>query len=257
MEINASVPNLKANNLFGGGISSDERYVIAYNEKAGGSEEFSVSQANLSRNQSESLFGVKIPEEESFSLDVEFHLDDDEDDDSDDSGSCANDIVPFSKLTHSSAGENNDSLSIVFEDSGCADKSEKSVESSDEIVFQEDSNHNNKMISDLPSSGTTGSSRPPKSLSEQRSHSARKLDKSEPVQKSYLYIQMQLCRRETLKDWLCASTNEPRSSEEIWDMFGQIVSAVEYVHVSGLMHRDLKVQGVPNCSLFSYMYRYW
>ncbi|XP_022341698.2 eukaryotic translation initiation factor 2-alpha kinase 3-like isoform X2 [Crassostrea virginica] len=248
MEINASVPNLKANNLFGGGISSDERYVIAYNEKAGGSEEFSVSQVNLSRNQSESLFGVKIPEEESFSLDVEFHLDDDEDDDSDDSGSCANDIVPFSKLTHSSAGDNNDSLSIVFEDSGCADKSEKSVESSDGIVFQEDSNHNNKMISDIPSSGTTGSSRPPKSLSEQRSHSARKLDKSEPVQKSYLYIQMQLCRRETLKDWLCASTNELRSSEEIWDMFGQIVSAVEYVHVSGLMHRDLK----PSNIFFSY-----
>lgn len=165
---------------------------------------------------------------------MEFRLDD-----SDDSGSFANNIVPFSELTHYSGDDENDSFSIVFEDSGCADKSGKSS-SSGGIVFQTESSHN-KHIVDIPSE--SGDYRPKTlSLSEQRSHSARKLDKSSAATlKSYLYIQMQLCRRETLKDWLCASTSAPRSSEAIWDMFGQIVSAVEYVHDSGLMHRDLKV----------------
>lgn len=249
LNINESVP-LNANNLFGGGISNDARYVINYNERAGGSEEFSVTQAGLSVSKSESgnlMFGQMI-EEDSCSLDVEFRLDD-----SDDSGSFSNNIVPFSNLTHSSGDTVDNSFSIVFEDSGCADKSEKSTTSSGGVIFHDDSNHsNNKHVIDTPSSSqlnSTNSSRP-KPLSEQRSHSARKLDSSSPtpVQKSYLYIQMQLCRRETLKDWLCASTNEHRSSEEIWDMFGQIVSAVEYVHDSGLMHRDLK----PSNIFFSY-----
>lgn len=252
LNINESVP-LNANNLFGGGISNDARYVINYNERAGGSEEFSVTQAGLSVSKSESgnlMFGQMI-EEDSCSLDVEFQLDD-----SDDSGSFSNNIVPFSNLTHSSGDTVDNSFSIVFEDSGCADKSEKSTTSSGGVVFHDDSNHsNNKNVIDTPSSSqlnSTNSSRP-KPLSEQRSHSARKLDSSSPtpVQKSYLYIQMQLCRRETLKDWLCASTNEHRSSEEIWDMFGQIVSAVEYVHDSGLMHRDLKVWTLAKFVLIS------
>lgn len=245
LNINESVPH-NANNLFGGGIGNDARYVINYNQRAGGSEEFSVTQAGLSISKSESgnlMFGQMI-EEDSCSLDVEFQLDD-----SDDSGSFSNNIVPFSKLTHSSGDTVDNSFSIVFEDSGCADKSEKSTTSSGGVVFQDDSNHNNN-IHDMETSSqlnNSNSSRP-KTLSEQRSHSARKLDSPSPspVQKSYLYIQMQLCRRETLKDWLCASTNVHRSSEEIWDMFGQIVSAVEYVHDSGLMHRDLKVWTLAN-----------
>lgn len=41
LNINESVL-FKVNNLFGGGISNDVRYVINYNERVGGSEEFSV-----------------------------------------------------------------------------------------------------------------------------------------------------------------------------------------------------------------------
>jgi serine/threonine protein kinase len=231
--LNDRIQKNDSTNPFGGGIN-DDRYVITSNERAGGSQEFSVAEATLSLDKTESshhLFGQSIEEESS--VDVEFRLDD-----SDDSGSFANNVVPFSEVTRTGDGEN-DSFSIVFEDSGCADKSGKSS-SSGGVVFQSESSHN-KHIVDIPSE--SGDSRP-KTLSEQRSHSARKLDRSgasTATWKSYLYIQMQLCRRETLKDWLCASTNEPRSSEVIWDMFGQIVSAVEYVHDSGLMHRDLKV----------------
>lgn len=60
------------------------------------------------------------------------------------------------------------------------------------------------------------------------------------VEKVYLYIQMQLCRKDTLKDWL--KTNcENRDKTTIFDLFYQIVDAVEYVHSQDLIHRDLKV----------------
>lgn len=60
------------------------------------------------------------------------------------------------------------------------------------------------------------------------------------AEKVYLYIQMQLCRKDTLKDWL--KTNcENRDKTTIFDLFYQIVDAVEYVHSQDLIHRDLKV----------------
>lgn len=59
-------------------------------------------------------------------------------------------------------------------------------------------------------------------------------------QKLYLYIQMQLCQPESLKDWLNGNTLN-RDKYQLLNMFHQIVSAIGYVHQCGLMHRDLKV----------------
>lgn len=61
-----------------------------------------------------------------------------------------------------------------------------------------------------------------------------------PVPLSYLYIQMQLCRKQSLKDWLFDSDATVRATESL-PIFKQIVEAVEYVHLKGLIHRDLKV----------------
>ena len=58
----------------------------------------------------------------------------------------------------------------------------------------------------------------------------------------YLFIQMQLCRRESLKEWL--RDMPPTSTDTVLQMFDQIVQAVEYVHLQGLIHRDLKVRTV-------------
>jgi len=70
------------------------------------------------------------------------------------------------------------------------------------------------------------------------------------AEKVYLYIQMQLCRKDTLKDWL--KTNcENRDKSTIFDLFYQIVDAVEYVHSQDLIHRDLKVRAIKiNRSVF-------
>lgn len=56
----------------------------------------------------------------------------------------------------------------------------------------------------------------------------------------YLFIQMQLCMKKSLKDWLKDNIYN-RCRSEVLHIFEQIVRAVEYVHMQGLIHRDLKV----------------
>lgn len=64
--------------------------------------------------------------------------------------------------------------------------------------------------------------------------------------KVYLYIQMQLCRKENLKDWMAQRClPELREHTQCLDIFLQIAEAVDFLHSKGLMHRDLKV-GVKN-----------
>ncbi len=177
----------------------------------------------------------------------------------------------------------NDSFSIVFEDSGCGDKSEKSKSSSDDIedvgyaqdsswVEKEEDDSGSKSLSRSPelqlmsrSPAKSFSTSPPKnkSLSKAKSSNQTVLSTSPnrpkalelveykpllgyflptptPTSKLYLYIQMQLCRKESLKDWLHANTLN-RDRLQLLDIFDQIVSAVDYIHDNGLMHRDLKV----------------
>ncbi|XP_049885543.1 eukaryotic translation initiation factor 2-alpha kinase-like [Pectinophora gossypiella] len=62
--------------------------------------------------------------------------------------------------------------------------------------------------------------------------------------KMYLYIQMQLCCRDNLHDWLLQNHTWEARGGKVRQLFSQIVSAVEYVHRAGLMHRDLKPSNI-------------
>ncbi|XP_037071129.1 eukaryotic translation initiation factor 2-alpha kinase 3-like [Pollicipes pollicipes] len=59
----------------------------------------------------------------------------------------------------------------------------------------------------------------------------------------YLFIQMQLCQKESLKDWLSANCG-PRNTPHVFAIFRQILNGVEYVHSQQLMHRDLKPSNI-------------
>ncbi|XP_076374643.1 eukaryotic translation initiation factor 2-alpha kinase [Megalopta genalis] len=60
--------------------------------------------------------------------------------------------------------------------------------------------------------------------------------------KMFLYIQMQLCQRLSLREWL--KNQSMRDCRRILNIFQQIVEAVEYVHLQGLIHRDLKPSNI-------------
>ncbi|XP_017892549.1 eukaryotic translation initiation factor 2-alpha kinase [Ceratina calcarata] len=64
--------------------------------------------------------------------------------------------------------------------------------------------------------------------------------------KMFLYIQMQLCQKLSLREWL--RNQSKRDCHRVLNIFQQIVEAVEYVHLQGLIHRDLK----PSNIFFSY-----
>lgn len=59
-------------------------------------------------------------------------------------------------------------------------------------------------------------------------------------QPKYFYIQMELCEKDNLADWLLKNNMDNRKNRISW-IFEQIVAAVNYIHRKGLIHRDLKV----------------
>ncbi len=57
----------------------------------------------------------------------------------------------------------------------------------------------------------------------------------------YIYIQMELCQRETLRHWIDLYKYERRERHHILNIFEQILHAISYIHSKDLIHRDLKV----------------
>lgn len=90
------------------------------------------------------------------------------------------------------------------------------------------------------SAKTTGTSLDASSRKSQLSLNFRKRKDSKPEAKMFLYIQMQLCQKLSLREWLKNETLV-RDTPKIIAIFQQIVDAVHYVHLQGLIHRDLKV----------------
>lgn len=145
---------------------------------------------------------------------------------------------------------------------GCGDGLDESVFSGSDggVIFQEESQRldpQGNPVRRLPNdpvgipqkrsrSTSTKKSSPSLSGLSDLSDSTGNGDISKAPVRPQLFIQMELCRKETLKDWLKINV-ETRNRNHIMDIFYQIVCAVEYIHSKGLMHRDLK----PSNVLFS------
>lgn len=119
--------------------------------------------------------------------------------------------------------------------SHCNDMSDSSF-----IVFDNQTNDNSKKdyVLDMSTDNLTKGNKRRRHKSEcdttSNTHGDRKPNRH------YLYIQMQLCHQNSLREWLKDNT-ENRNMKYVLGIFTQIVQAVEYVHLQGLIHRDLKV----------------
>ncbi|KAL2098755.1 hypothetical protein ACEWY4_005235 [Coilia grayii] len=159
------------------------------------------------------------------------------------------------------------SFDIVFEDSGCHDNREE-----DEEHEEEDSqrhHHAGGPQGVSTSTATAPSDKAPSTSASTGQHSRGCPSSTSPPRPSslalrpstppfaaacrptlatpkvYLYIQMQLCRKENLKDWMAQrGAPELREHSECLNIFLQIAEAVEFLHSKGLMHRDLKPSNI-------------
>ncbi len=88
-----------------------------------------------------------------------------------------------------------------------------------------------------PSSSTSASaSKCDDALAWEEAEKRKKIQREKPL---YLYIVMQLCQKESLKDYLRSVTIN-RTRQQSLLLFHQICLGVDYVHSQGLIHRDLK-----------------
>ncbi|XP_028833395.1 LOW QUALITY PROTEIN: eukaryotic translation initiation factor 2-alpha kinase 3 [Denticeps clupeoides] len=150
------------------------------------------------------------------------------------------------------------SFDIVFEDSGCHDNRDDDEDDDDEsepaggAVESTATPSENAVLDTIhtpqtPVASGPISSSPPRPSSLALSQPAPLSNPSRPVgtPKVYLYIQMQLCRKENLKDWMAQRCSpELREHAQCLNIFLQIAEAVDFLHSTGLMHRDLKPSNI-------------
>ncbi|KAG4065140.1 hypothetical protein HA402_007537 [Bradysia odoriphaga] len=149
---------------------------------------------------------------------------------------------------HSST--NDDSFRIEFRNPSISGRKQRTYSVNDECLnglFKESTGNCNAKSIDSVDSATSNNKVVPLRKTHRRPMSLD-LSSRRSVQflhpnRVYLYIQMQLCKKQSLKDWLKLNSLDVRQ-QQIVPIFKQIVEGVEYCHLKGLIHRDLKPSNI-------------
>lgn len=152
-----------------------------------------------------------------------------------------------STLEPSTNGTDQDELSISFgQSTGGLDfisssgypKIEFGADSDDEAIESEEEESEDDSGSDIFERGGTPTQSGMKSLGLRRTTSSTK---PRPI-RSTLYIQMELCERQTLRDLIRKGLDE--DIEEGWRLMRQILEGLVHIHGLGIIHRDLKPDNI-------------
>ena len=103
----------------------------------------------------------------------------------------------------------------------------KELNSNSFIVFDSDSK--SKVSSDCVEDETT---------SGEQSSSLESSAASRSRQFHYMYIQMEFCDKQTLRN--CIDNDLFKDTTKVWRMFREIVEGLVHIHTQGMIHRDLK-----------------
>lgn len=158
---------------------------------------------------------------------------------------CSTGNDSFIVFESSDTGEN----SVVTEEIGTFDSKNCST---DEENTNDSSATTNRCTEDTRGSesivfrNSSSNSMEKNELMKRKASFSLKLNSKYTVRKTakmFLYIQMQLCKKLSLREWLRCQP-QSRDFPRVVNIFQQIVEAVEYVHLQGLIHRDLKPSNI-------------
>ncbi|KIW09057.1 uncharacterized protein PV09_00006 [Verruconis gallopava] len=111
---------------------------------------------------------------------------------------------------------------------------ESDDDSEDDFFERDDDASAEDIGEDYPKSSNSFADRDPLAL--RRTSSSRNVRSVA----STLYIQMEYCERQTLRDLI----RKEMDDEEIWRLFRQIVEGLVHIHGHGIIHRDLKPDNI-------------